>query len=52
MDSCWQDAPCHFVCRHLIRAPQFALPLLAPPAHAHWAQALPDISGQVGAPSE
>lgn len=30
MDSCWQDAPCHFVCCHLIRAPQFALPPFLP----------------------
>lgn len=28
IDSCWQDAPCHFVCCHLIGAPQFAFPPL------------------------
>lgn len=28
IDSCWQDALCHFVCCHLIGAPQFAFPLL------------------------
>lgn len=50
MDSCWQDAPCHFVCCHLIRAPQFALLLLlllSSPAHAHWGQVLSDIMGKV-----
>lgn len=47
MDSCWQDAPCHFVCCHLIRAPQFALPLLSPPAHARRGQVLSDIRGKV-----
>lgn len=26
IDSCWQDAPCHFVCCHLIGLPQFAIP--------------------------
>lgn len=46
MDSCWQDAPCHFVCCHLIRAPQFAL-LLSSPAHAHWGQVLSDITDKV-----
>lgn len=47
MDSCWLDAPCHFVCCHLIRAPQFALPLLSSPAHAHWGQVPSDITGKV-----
>lgn len=30
MDSCWPDAPCHFVRCHLIRPSQFAL---SPPPH-------------------
>lgn len=47
MDSCWQDAPCYFVCCHLIRAPQCALPLLSSPTHAHWGQVPSDIRGKV-----
>ena len=32
IDSCWPDAPCHFVCCHLIGAPQFAFPPLFLPS--------------------
>lgn len=36
IDSCWQDAPCHFVCCHLIGTPQFTLPLLFPYPRSLW----------------
>lgn len=49
IDSCWQDAPCHFVCCHLIGAPQFAFPPLSP-THAHCGQVLSDIKGEVMCP--
>lgn len=48
IDSCWQNAPCHFVCCHLIGAPQFAFPFPFSYLRSLWPGF--DIKGEVICP--